>query len=380
MDRLCIGLIGGGFIGRVHATAFQMVKGFFADKVKDVTFKLIADKDDYSAQKAASRVGIDDWTDDWHTLVEDENINLVVVAVPNFLHKELALEIINQHKNIFCEKPLALNAEDAKQLYEAARKAGIVHGINFNYRKTPAVLLVKSWVKEGFLGSILSFRISFTQDWALDSDIPLDWHFQKKFAGSGVLGDLGSHAIDMARFLVGEIKEVTGRLSTHIEERPLVDFPAQGSPKTGKVDVDDICNVLLEFDNGAQGNMLASRVAQGRKNHFEFELYGTGGSVLFDWEQPNEVHFCSTSMRKGQNGFTKILVGGEDHPYGNTISPMAGMGTGFYEPFVIQLFEMIDAILNHRSMQPNFYDGWKANQAIDAIIESAKTHRWHSIA
>lgn len=388
MGKLNIGLVGGGFIGRVHTIAFQAFKGFFAEKAKEVSLKLLAEKDENVAKKAASRLGIDEWVGDWHDLVKRKDIHLVIVAVPNYMHKEIVLEAINQGKHILCEKPLALNAKDAKQIYDAAYNAGIKHGINFNYRKTPGVLLIKRWIEEGFLGSILSFRGSFIQDWALDTNVPFDWHFQKRFAGSGVLGDLGSHVIDMGRFLVGEITEVAGSVTTHIKERPLLNTESlgirfndatKGGIKTGKVDVDDICDVLLRFENGVQGSMFASRVAQGRKNHFEFEIYGTQGSVLFDWERPNEVYIYSINMPKDQRGFCEIQIGEVEHPYGEAIWPIPGMGTGFAEPFSIQLFEIIDAIINDKSTSPNFYDGWKVNQVLDAIEEAIKNNNFKNL-
>jgi len=391
MEKINIGIVGGGLIGRVHTIAFQVLKGFFAEKARNVSLKVIAEKDGEYARETASRLGIDEWVGDWRELVKRDDIDLVIIGVPNYMHKEIALEAVNRGKHVLCEKPLALCEKDARELYETARSAGIMHAISFNYRKTPAVLLVKRWIEEGSLGTILSFRSSFIQDWGLDENLPLDWHFQKRYSGSGVLGDLGSHAIDMARFLVGEIREVSGALSTLIGERPLCRDASKASTaqisnaesknggKKGKVDVDDLCDVLLRFENGAQGGIFVSRVAQGCKNHFEFELYGTEGSVFFDWERPNEVKLYRGETQEGKSGFSEIQVGESCHPYGREIWPLPGMGTGFAEPFAIQLYEMVDALLNGGDVSPNFYDGWKTSQIIDGVIDSSGDRKWRRI-
>ena len=389
MEKLNIGIIGGGFIGRVHNIAFHMLKGFFAEKVKDVALKIIAEKEEEYARRTAVRLGIEEWTGDWKELVKRDDIDLVIVGVPNYMHKEVALETIRQGKHLLCEKPLALNAVDAKEIYEAACSAGIKHGINFNYRKTPAVLLIKRWIEEGVLGSIISFRSCFIQDWALDGNVPLDWHFQKRYSGSGVLGDLGSHIIDMARFLVGEISEVSGSLMTYIKERPVSGDAStaqisntgtrEGIKKIGKVDVDDVCDVLLRFENGAQGSFFSSRIGLGRKVTFGIEVYGSEGSVLFDWRRRNEVFLSSGKAPKSKSGFSKILVGGSEHPYGDAIWPIPGMGTGYAEPFAIQLYEMVVAIIHDRSVSPDLYDGFKVVKVTDAIIESSKNGKWKKV-
>jgi len=388
MDRLNIGIIGGGFIGRVHTMAFRMLKGFFGEKVKDVSLKMIAEKNPEYAKSTAARLGIDEWVGGWQELVKRDDIDLVIIGVPNYMHREVALGAIEKGKHILCEKPLALNAEDAREICEAAKAAGIKHGISFNYRKTPGVLLMKRWIDEGVLGSIISFRSSFLQDWALDENLPLDWHFQKRYSGCGVLGDLGSHIIDMARFLVGEIDEVSGSLSTRIEERPLssdantahiANSDGGKSVQKGKVDVDDICDVLLRFKNGAQGSFFSSRIGLGRKVTFGIEVYGTEGSVLFDWRRRNEVFLSSRKAPKSQSGFTRVLVGGPDHPYGESIWPIPGMGTGYAEPFAVQLYEMVDAIRNDKPVSPDLYEGLKVVQVTDAVISSSEKGRWEKI-
>ncbi len=208
--------------------------------------------------------------------------------------------------------------------------------------------------------------------------------FPKKLAGSGSIGDLGSHAIDMARFLVGDFSEVIGTAATHIKERPITTGSlghkqSKEASKYGKVDVDDVCDVLLKFENGAQGSLLASRLAPGKKNHFEFEIYDTKAGVFFDWERPNEVHLSSVDMPSDQSGLNKILVGGFEHPYGESLWPIPEMGVGFAEPFAIQLYETIDAIMNGKEVSPNFYDGWIVSRVLDGIDKSIKEKKWINV-
>jgi predicted dehydrogenase len=384
MKKVNIGLIGGGLIGRTHTIGFNMVKGFYADKARDISLKVLAEENEETAKSIAGKLGIEEWVNDWRKLCDRDDIDVIYVAVPNFMHKEIILELIKKGKNIFSEKPLALNGKDAKEIFDAADKKGIKHAIGFNYRRAPAVQLIKKWVKNGTLGEIITFRSSFIQDWGLDENTPINWRFEKAKAGTGSLGDLGSHVIDMSRFLVGEPVSVIGIAETHIKERPLggggLGKQTQiSSGAKGKVDVDDVCDILMKFDNRAQGSFTASRLCAGRKNHFEFEIYGSKGGAFFDWERPSEVLFSSSQMEGEKSGFTRILVGGAAHPYGEHLWPIPGMGIGFGEPFAVQMYEFIDSIMKDRKHEPNFYDGYKVNAILDGIVESYSTKSWVNI-
>lgn len=384
MARVNIGIVGGGLIGRTHTVGYHMMKTFFATETKDVHLRMIAERDASLARETAERLAIPEWTDDWRKLVSSDQIDLVFVCVPNDMHKEIALETIANGKHIFCEKPLARTAAEAKEIADAAGRSGVKHGIGFNYRKAPAVQLIKRWIDEGRLGKIVGFRGSFVQDWGLDATGALSWRFRKEIAGSGSLGDLGSHVLDMSRFLVGEISQVAGLLSTHITERPIgaggLGHKAEGgAAKMGKVDVDDICDVLLQFENGAQGSLVASRLASGKKNHFDFEVYGMKGAVFFDWERPNEVLLSTFDTPNERSGFTRVLTGGFDHPYGEALWPIPGMGIGFGETFAVQMYEMVKAIQHDGSANPNFRDGLRINMLCDAIQKSAETREWVSL-
>lgn len=381
MKPLNIGIIGGGLIGRTHTVGYHMMKTFFAEQTKDVHLRIIAERDEAFAKETAQHLGIPEWTDDWRRMVASDDVDLVFVCVPNNMHKEIALETIANGKHIFCEKPLARTAEEAQEIVDAVERAGVTHGIGFNYRKAPAVQLIKRWIDEGMLGKLVGFRGSFVQDWGMDESGALSWRFQKEIAGSGSLGDLGSHVLDMARFLVGEISDVAALLSTHITQRPigaggLGHKAGTGAVQMGDVDVDDICDVLLRFDNGAQGTVVASRLASGKKNHFDFEIYGMKGAVYFDWERPNEVLLSTFDTPNERSGFTRVLTGGFDHPYGESLWPIPGMGIGFGETFAVQMYEMVKAVNEGGRVNPDFHDGLKINRLCDAIQRAADNREW----
>ncbi len=384
MARVNIGIIGGGMIGRTHTVGYNMMKTFFADQTQDVQLRMIAERDAEVAKATAEHLSIPEWTGNWRELVTSDQIDLVFVCVPNDMHHEIALEAIANGKHVFCEKPLARTTSEAQEIADAVEKAGVKNGIGFNYRHAPAVQLIKRWIDEGRLGEVVGFRGSFIQDWGLDKTGPLSWRFQKKVAGSGSLGDLGSHVLDMARHLVGEITDVAGLLSTHVNERPIgaggLGHKAEGGAvKMGKVDVDDICDVLLQFENGAQGSIVASRLASGKKNHFDFEVYGMKGAIFFDWERPNEVLLSTFDTPNERSGFTRVLTGGFDHPYGESLWPIQGMGIGFGETFAVQMYEMVKGIQDDTGVDPNFQDGLRINKLCDAIQKSAETKAWVSL-
>jgi predicted dehydrogenase len=378
-EEIKIGLIGGGMIGRVHVIAYNMLQGIFADKLPKIRYSLLAEESLDKAETACKTLGFENFTDNWLKVIESD-VDVVDVVVPNFLHKEIVEKAIQKGKHIFCEKPLALNSYDAKVLADEAQKKGIIHMVGFNYRKTPALILIKKWIEEGILGDIVSFQGNFSQDWAMSDEVPLSWRFQRKLSGSGSLGDLGSHIIDIARYLVGEIIGVSCIEKTVITERMLGEAGLMGeianSKSKGPVDVDDITCCLVKFKEGAVGTLFFSRFCSGRKNFLSFELSGTKANVVFNWEKANEVQISKIDDSGDQSGFKTIQVGGVNHPYGDRLWPVPGCGIGFGEPFAIQFYEFLSSVQKQKSVAPNFYDGWKVNKIIDDCIRSAKSCNW----
>ena len=283
-------------------------------------------------------------------------------------------------KHIFCEKPIALSYESAKEMYEAAEKAGIVHYLNHNYRRVPAVAFARQLIDQGRIGQIFHWRGTYLQDWIMDPNFPLTWHLQKKFAGAGPHFDLNSHSVDLARFLVGDVEAVTAMMKTFVTERPLPGKDAgtfkagSASLDKGTVTVDDAAFMLAEFENGALGAFEASRFAGGRKNYNYFEIYGSKGSLAFNFERMNELQFLDLANPADEQGFRTILVTNSTHPYESAWWP-PGHSIGYEHAFVHAVVDFLNAIEKGTKITPNFYDGMKAMQILEAAILSSATGR-----
>jgi len=278
MKKLNVALIGAGFMGKAHSLAYVAMPMFFHPAPAYPVRKTIVDVNDEVAAEAAIRFGFEKSTGNWQSVIDDPEIDIIDIATPNHLHAEIAIAAAAAGKHIISEKPLARNGAEAKTMYDAVKNAGIVHMVAFNYRRTPAVALAKKYIEEGAIGDILNFRGTYLQDWSADPDGPLSWRFQKAIAGSGSLGDIGTHVVDMARYLCGEISQVNTQLKTWVTSRPVqsgtVDKLGTGAKNAdaprAAVDVDDEVLSLLEFENGAIGSLEATRNAHGRNNFLTF--------------------------------------------------------------------------------------------------------------
>ncbi len=285
-------------------------------------------------------------------------------------------------KHIFCEKPFALNLEEAREMYETAEAAGIVHYLNHNYRRCPAIRLAKKLIDEGAVGDIYHWRGAYLQDWIVDPDFPLTWHLQKEKTGTGSHGDLNSHSVDMARYLVGEIKSVSALMTTFIKERPL---PGEGAAtfsagtgaatEMGEVTVDDASFMIAEFENGAIGSFEASRFAPGRKNFNYFEIYGSKGSIVFNLERMNELQLFQRDDPAYAQGFRTIIAteGGEHDYIANWWPP--GHMIGYEHEFHHAVVDFMEAIEKGTGIEPNFYDGLKEVEVLEAGAEAAISGR-----
>src|SRR5579862_3203216 len=349
-----IGMVGGGAIAKAHVLAYQSVPLLHSiDNVKPV-FSLVADATEELAHQAASRLGFADYTSDWKQLVSSPEVDLVDIVAPTYLHSEVAVEAAEHHKHIVCEKPIAASSSDAKRMYEAARKAGVVNAMGFNYRRLPAVLLAKKLLNEGALGKITQFRTSFMEDWAANPNMPFTWRYDSKKAGGGALADLGSHIIDISRFLIGDIQSVCGLQDTFIKERKLPFDPSESAV----VDVDDYTTALVRFENGVPGRLETSWASIGRKVYLDFEVNGTEGSVCFNFEKPNELSYYSSNDPKDLQGHRAILMG-PIHPYGSAFSfPATGSGAGFQDSLNNEIYEVMNGVVSASHVKPDFYDGW----------------------
>jgi predicted dehydrogenase len=292
-------------------------------------------------------------------------------------------------KHVLCEKPLAVTADEARLMVEQSKRSKGVHMVAFNYRCCPAVLEAKRLVQEGAIGNALCFRALYLQDWAMPEGTPWTWRFGAKDSGSGALGDIGSHALDLALFLVGDVESVAGATETFVRSRPRNSAtnspsasknspeaePRSGSVEMVPVDVDDCVIALMRFKNGALGTLEASRFAWGRKNYLTFELSGTKGALAFSWERRNELRYYSASDRDDVQGF-RTIVCGPAQPRGDVFWPIAGLGTAYYETQVLQTADFIRAIAQGTLPETDFSHGCRVQEIMDAILAAAKSGTW----
>ncbi len=372
---LNIGMIGYKFMGRAHSNAWLKADKFFDLKARPV-LKVICGRQKAGVMNACTRWGWNQFVTDWREVVDDSTIDVIDINAPNDMHAEIAIAAAKAGKAILCEKPLALDVKQARQMVEAVKKAGVVNMVCHNYRRIPAIVLAKKMIEAGELGTIYHYRARYAQDWIVDPNFPLVWRLQSKISGSGAHGDINAHIIDLGRYLIGEFSEVCGQMETFIKERPL---PGE-SGKKGKVTVDDAVMFIGRFQNGALANLEATRVALGRKNGIEIEINGSKGSLVFDFEDMNRLKYYNEADPADRRGFRDILVtqGGGVHPYvGNWWPP--GHIIGYEHTFVHTVADFINAVVDKQPVQPTFEDGLANQIVLDAVEKSAKTHRWVTI-
>ncbi|KGE17172.1 Gfo/Idh/MocA family protein [Paenibacillus wynnii] len=380
MKKQRIGMIGYKFMGKAHSNAYRSLPMFFP-KAPKLDMAVICGRNEEAVGQAAEQLGWAESMTDWRELLAREDIDVIDINAPSDAHKEITLAAVKAGKHIFCEKPLALTLADSREMLQAAEEAGIAHMVGFNYRFSPAVRLAKKLVESGRLGKIYHFRACFLQDWIIDPDFPLVWRLQKEIAGSGSHGDLGAHLIDLAHFLVGDVKEVIGMSETFIKERPIAaemtGLSAKGSKDgpRGEVTVDDATLFLARFDNGAMGNFEATRFAAGHRSTNAFEINGSLGSVKFDFERMNELEVYFTSDEEDVQGFRRVLVTDPAHAYAEAWWP-PGHTIGFEHTFIHEMLEFSTAIEEGRLPEPNFRDGVKCQAVLEAVERSIDERRW----
>jgi len=386
MGKINIGLIGAGFMAKAHSVAYAGMPMFFWPAPAIPVKKMIVDVEETIAADAAAKFGFEYYSTDWHDIINDPNIQVVDICTPNNVHAEIAIAAAKAGKHILCEKPLSLTSGEAKEMYLTARDNHVITMVAFNYRRTPAVQLAKKYIEEGAIGQILDFRGTYLQDWSANPDSPLSWRFQKDICGSGALGDIGTHVVDMLRFLVGDFLAVNARTATYIKERPiqtgLIDSlgNAKGRDNTPKkaVDVDDQCCFMIECENGAFGTIEATRNAWGRNNYITFEIHGTEGSIFFNYERRDELQVCFAKDDHDKRGFRTVYTG-PNHPYGDGLWPIPALGIGYTETKIIESYDFFKAITENTECSPNFRDGYAVELISEAILKSAQTRTWETV-
>jgi len=371
IPEIGIGMLGYSFMGKAHSNGYKKMPYIFWPPPAIPKLIKIAGRNEQAVKEAAVRYGYREYTTDWHDIIDDERIRIFDNNGPNNMHAEPCVRAAEAGKDVICEKPLARNAEEAKVMLEAVKKAGVKHICAFNYRLVPAIRLARKLIDEGKIGKIFHFRAQYLQEWIVDPDFPKVWRLDRKVSGSGALGDF-SHIIDLARYLCGEPGAVQAVMKTFIEERPLPEDPG----KMGKVDVDDAFVATVEFENGAVGFLEGSRFCPGRKNYEYFEINGEKGSIYFNLENMNFLHvYFKDEDPEDTRGFHAVDVTEAYHPYFDKWWPH-GHIIGWENTFVHEAFHIVDASVNKTELSPyvaTFEDGYRAAVICDSIIKAAET-------
>ncbi len=382
-----VGLIGYSFMGKVHSHAFKDMSFFFPEAAAYPVMKAICGRNEANVSDAAKTFGWQSYETDWKKLIGRDDIHLIDVSTPGDSHAEIAIAAAEAGKHVFCEKPLANNLAEARAMADAVRNAGVKSMVAYNYRRVPAVALAKKLIEEGRIGDIYHWRAVYLQDWIMDPNFPLVWRLQKEKAGSGPHGDLNAHIIDLARYLVGDISEVSGMQETFIKERPIAEeidaalgASTGGSSQMGQVTVDDTTLFLARFENGAVGTFEATRFAGGRRNGNRFEINGSKGSIAFNLEKMNELQYYNREDEDHIQGFREIIVNEGVHPYMDHWWP-PGHIIGWEHTFIHEVYDLMQAIGGaDDNLHPDFDEGVKDQAVLEAVSISAENKSWIKVA
>jgi predicted dehydrogenase len=385
--RLGVALIGYAFMGAAHSQAWRNAHRFF-DLPARPSMNVLCGRTASATADAAAKFGWAAWTTDWRDVLDRDDIDVVDICTPGDSHAEIALAALEAGKHVLCEKPLANSVAEAEEMTAAAEPAqtrGVYSAVGFNYRRTPALALARSLIAAGRLGRIHHVRGHYLSDWLVDPEFPLVWRLQKEKAGSGALGDIGAHIIDLAQFLTAQrLTHVSGHLARFVDRRPLRRSSSVGADAgdgaMGQVTVDDAAVFFGRTDGGALASFEATRFAAGRKNAMRIEVNGSQGSIAFDFEAMNELHVYDGIAPAAEAGFRRILVTEPDHPYAGAWWP-PGHGLGYEHTFVHEIADFVRDISTGRPPTPSFADGLDVQRVLDAVERSANDHSaWTPVA
>ncbi|MFG7944686.1 Gfo/Idh/MocA family protein [Streptomyces cacaoi] len=365
--RLGVGMVGYAFMGKAHSQGWRTVGRVFDLPVRPV-MSAVCGRDPGAVRAAAGRLGWAAAETDWRALLARDDVHLVDVCTPGDSHAEIAVAALEAGKHVLCEKPLANTVAEAEAMAaaaHAARARGQVAMVGFNYRRTPALALARAMIAAGRAGTVRHVRVQYLQDWLVDPEHPLEWRLRRELAGSGALGDLGAHAVDLAQHLTGSLlTAVSAQTETFVRERPL------SGGGTGPVTVDDAAVFTGRLDSGALASFEVTRVAAGRKNALRIEVNGTLGTLAFDLERLNELEFHDHAQPGSEAGFRRILATEHDHPYLEGWWP-PGHGLGYEHTFTHQARDLLHAVADGTQPLPSFDDGLQVQRVLAAVEESA---------
>lgn len=369
-----IGMLGYAFMGKAHSNAFKTIPYMMYPPPAIPKMVSVSGRNEDAVKAAAQRFGYAKYTTDWREQIEDPDVQLFDNGGPNDAHAEPCIAAAAAGKHILCEKPLGRTAVESKAMLDAVEKAGVKHMVAFNYRFVPAIRQIKNLIDSGALGRIYHWRAVYLQEWIMPHfGTPMIWRLDKSVAGSGALGDLGAHIIDLAHYLVGDMKSISAMTKTFIEKRPFADGNGMGT-----VDVDDAFVAAVEFENGAIGTLESTRFAGGHKNSNCIEINAEKGSIRFNLERMNELEvFWVDDEPKTTQGFTTVLISEPVHPWWENWWP-AGHIIGWEHTFVHEITHLLDCIVNDKAVGPHgatFLDGYKTAVVCDAILNSASAKR-----
>jgi len=380
IPEIGVGMLGYAFMGKSHANAYKTIPYMMYPPPAIPKLVAVAGRNEEAVALAAQRFGYAKYYTDWRQMLADDEVQLFDNGGPNNAHAEPSIAAAQAGKHVLCEKPLGRTAEESKAMLEAVQKAGVKHMVAFNYRFVPAVRQIRKLIDAGALGRIYHFRAVYLQEWIMPHyNTPMIWRLQKSEAGSGALGDLGAHIIDLGRYLVGDVKSVSAMAKTFTTQRPWADGSGMGT-----VDVDDGVITLAKFANGALGTFEATRFAAGRKNYNWFEVNGSKGTVVFNLESMNELLYYNCGDPADRQGFELIQATNDCHPFmglpdgGPRYWPVAHI-IGYEHTFINTVADLMNAVAEGEQTWPNFEDGCKTQAVLEACTTADASAKWEPV-
>lgn len=365
-----VGMIGYGQMGRIHTYAYRSIPLYYDGQPCKITLKCVCDANEALARKGVEQAGFESSTTDYRALVERKDIDVVNICTPNRLHKDAVIAALQNGKHVYCEKPLAFDEAEAREIVAVADQSGMKHQITAEYRFIPAIMKAKELINADFVGRVFHFRGLYLHAGYIDPKRPREWRLQKEVIGGGVLVDLGPHILDIMRYLVGEVEEVSVMMETFFKERPMPEDPK----KMGKVEVEDAITALMKMSNGALGFAEMSRVATGAEDEMRFEIHGQNGALAFNLMQPNELLAFDARESKGVQGFKRISTV-QKYP-APAMMPAPKFTMGWVRSHIAAIYHFLDSVVHDRMPSPNFHDALKIHHLMESMYRSVETKSW----
>lgn len=369
-----VGMVGYGFMGKMHTHAYRSIPMFYDPPPVDIRLVGVCTSRAETAQRAVEHGGYEFGTTDYHQLLERDDIHIINCCTPNYLHKDLLIDALKAGKHVYCDKPLAISLAEAQEILDAAAGTDLIHQMTFEYRFIPAIMRARQLMDEGFIGEPMSFRAAYLHSGYIDPSRPMSWRIDKKQGGAGALFDLGSHVLDLVRYLLGECREVFATTQTFIKRRPI----SKGSDELVDVEVDDLALIQMKMENGALGIVEASRIATGTNDDLRLEFHGAQGSIRFDLMEPEWLYVYDNRLESdpigGMRGYTRIET---VHRYPQpAVFPGAKCTLGWTRFHIACMYNFLSNLASGKESQPTLYDGFKVQEIMEAALISAENGSW----